>query len=76
MILVLLEQFCLFPLEGNQSLFFIDAGNALQNRETVRNFNNQILIINFRFELPPFSKLSNGLSKYDTSYIYTFLSAF
>ena len=76
MILVLLEQFCLFPLEGNQSLFFIDAGNALQYRETVRNFNNQILIINFRFELPPFSKLSNGLSKYDTSYIYTFLSAF
>ena len=76
MILVLLEEFCLFPLEGNESLFFIDAGNALQYKETVRNFNNQTLITNIRFELPPFSKLSNGLPKYDTTYIYTFLSAF
>ena len=80
MILVLLEEFCLFPQEGYQSLFLKDASNAVQCRVTVGIFNNRKLIINFGFELPPFLKLSNGWSKYDTIYIsllfYSFLSAF
>ena len=63
------------------SVFFLKMlVNAVQYRVTVRIFNNRKIIINFRFELPSCSKLSNNLSNYDPNYIsllfYIFLIAF
>ena len=54
--------------------------NAVQYRVTVGIFNNQKLITNLIFELPPCSKLSNDLPNYDANFIsplfYIFLIAF
>ena len=54
--------------------------NAVQYRVTVGIFNNRKLIINLRFELPPWLKLSNKAPNYDADYIsllfYIFLIAF
>ena len=53
--------------------------NAVQYRVTVEICNNRKLIINVRFELPSYSKLSNNLPNYDANYIslfYIFLIAF
>ena len=54
--------------------------NAVQYRVTVGIFNNRKLIINLRFELPPWLKLSNKAPNYDADYtsllFYIFLIAF
>ena len=54
--------------------------NAVQYRVTVGIFNNRKLIINLRFELPPWLKLSNKAPNYDADYIsllfYIFLIVF
>ena len=43
--------------------------NAVQYRLTVGTFNNRKLIIDLRFGLPSYSKLSNNLPNYDQNYI-------
>ena len=61
------------------SVFFLKMlVNAVQYRVTVGIFNNRKIIINFRFELPSCSKLSNNLSNYDyiSLLFYIFLIAF
>ena len=54
--------------------------NTVQYRVTVEIINNRKLIINLRYELPSYSKLSNNLPNYDANYtsllFYIFLIAF
>ena len=54
--------------------------NAVQYRSTVGTFNNGKLIIDLRFGLPSYLKLSNNLPNYDPNYIsilfYIFLIRF
>ena len=74
---ILMERFCLIAQEGYRSLFFLKMlVNAVQYRVTVGIFNNQKIIINFRFELSSCSKLSDNLSNYDPNYISLLFSIF